>query len=625
MKKWLAILVTTLFAGVGLVEARVVDAWHYDGLADGSFIDTAVSTGTIGNVTFPKGKGDDTIQGGAIRWVHDDVLNENGAYFAGTTPSDTTITGKDDGIFQYEVDFVMADFSLTAASANSNACGRLHFVIRDAALPNSDRDLGFRLWYDSRQGITNITEEAGGSVTNVVDYEEFRLEAVYKGTGSAPLTNFTGSTMLSNLHVRAVMDLNTKEIEYFMKHGSDAEVSLGTGVIDPAWTVEELRMHKQSRNGDSWWEAGDTVFTDNLIFSVLEEPTQPPPPEFGTLSIVDSKAETLSNTPENLIFKTFADAREGDVVVVLQASNKGYDPDSTDSTGVMTFGGTASLTESSFERIAIGGAPSVTWHSTVTADGSVDVNINHTNSFAAIGAYLLRSNTGVIEFLADAQNSATDLSVTNVYLFSQTSSGLFFEATAGNTATLPLNVDTILDVTGSRQIAHGEFSDVSLLKNIWAGVPGKRFGVAGLAFAAVVGDTAESLYTEWLIDYSLGADTNLLDDADGDELDNLGEYAFGGAPDNPADRGNMPVFMMSAEGGTNYLQHVHFERIDSEDRGLAYYLTAGTDLVNTNWAPAGIEFVGSGAGPVGFNAVTNRVQTDAEVKQFLRVQVEFTP
>ena len=36
-------------------------------------------------------------------------------------------------------------------------------------------------------------------------------------------------------------------------------------------------------------------------------------------------------------------------------------------------------------------------------------------------------------------------------------------------------------------------------------------------------------------------------------------------------------------------------------------------------------YVDNDAGPDGFNAITNRVSTDTEGEQFLRLQVEFTP
>ncbi len=113
--------------------------------------------------------------------------------------------------------------------------------------------------------------------------------------------------------------------------------------------------------------------------------------------------------------------------------------------------------------------------------------------------------------------------------------------------------------------------------------------------------------------------------ANGDLLDNLGEYAFGGDPSNPADQGNTPVSAQTVEGGTNYLEYVYYELDDAATRGLASILEVGTDLVATDWTTNGVEFVGSGAGPDGFNAVTNRISTEDDDKRFLNLQIEFTP
>lgn len=138
--------------------------------------------------------------------------------------------------------------------------------------------------------------------------------------------------------------------------------------------------------------------------------------------------------------------------------------------------------------------------------------------------------------------------------------------------------------------------------------------------------TPESYYSDWVGGFSVGAESNLTDDADGDLLDNLTEYAFGGNPGNPNENGNMPVQSQMSEGGANYLVHVYYERADAADRGLASMLELGTDLVVTNWGTAGIEFVGSGASAIpGYNAVTNRISTDDAAKKFLNLRIKFTP
>ena len=123
----------------------------------------------------------------------------------------------------------------------------------------------------------------------------------------------------------------------------------------------------------------------------------------------------------------------------------------------------------------------------------------------------------------------------------------------------------------------------------------------------------------------MGSDTNYQDDADGDLLDNLSEYAFGGLPNDAGDQGNTPV-QSQLSGATNVIEYIYFERDDAATRGLDSILTVGTDLVFTNWVDGSGYEVGSGtSGVAGYNAVTNWIPTDVEDQQFIRLQIEFTP
>ena len=136
-----------------------------------------------------------------------------------------------------------------------------------------------------------------------------------------------------------------------------------------------------------------------------------------------------------------------------------------------------------------------------------------------------------------------------------------------------------------------------------------------------------SLWNDWITSYpGVGANSNLLDHGDSDDLDNLTEYAWGGNPSDAGNRGNVPVQSQVAAGGTNYLEYIYYERTDADDRGLASILEVGTDLVITNWADgSGFEYGSGASGVAGYNAVTNRVPTDMDAKQFIRLQIEFTP
>jgi hypothetical protein len=152
-------------------------------------------------------------------------------------------------------------------------------------------------------------------------------------------------------------------------------------------------------------------------------------------------------------------------------------------------------------------------------------------------------------------------------------------------------------------------------------------GLSKYVEPAVTNDTPTSLWEGWIATYpGVGANSNRLDNGDSDPFDNLTEYAWGGDPSDGNDKGYVPAQSQVSDGGTNYLQYVYFERTDAAERGLDSILSVGTDLVFTNWADGSSYEVGSGAsGIAGFNAVTNRIPTDAEVKQFIRLQIEFTP
>ena len=146
-------------------------------------------------------------------------------------------------------------------------------------------------------------------------------------------------------------------------------------------------------------------------------------------------------------------------------------------------------------------------------------------------------------------------------------------------------------------------------------------------FVETSSNTPTSLWNSWISLYpGVGANNGLLDHGDSDMLDNLTEYAWDGNPSDGSILGNVPTQSQVAAGGTNYIEYIYFERDDAGDRGLASILTVGTDLVNTKWADGSSYEIGSGASGIsGFNAVTNRIPTDTEAKQFIRLQIQFTP
>ena len=133
---------------------------------------------------------------------------------------------------------------------------------------------------------------------------------------------------------------------------------------------------------------------------------------------------------------------------------------------------------------------------------------------------------------------------------------------------------------------------------------------------------AAELYNAWLGTYpSLGSDTNLFDNPDNDELDNLSEYALGGDP-TKADGSGLPTYSSAEEGGTNYFDYVYSAHADAAERGLSYEVELDDDLVLApGWTNVGYEVI-NGEVSDGFRSVTNRVTTDGEPRQFFKLNIE---
>jgi mannan endo-1,4-beta-mannosidase len=130
-------------------------------------------------------------------------------------------------------------------------------------------------------------------------------------------------------------------------------------------------------------------------------------------------------------------------------------------------------------------------------------------------------------------------------------------------------------------------------------------------------------YAAWLAGYpGLGSQTNKTDNPDGDTLNNLYEYAFGGDP-TVADAGHESAYHLMEEGGIDYMEYIHVQRND--DAELTYYLETNTNLLfAASWTSAYYEVVGTNTsyGAEGFDAVTNRISTSTETNRFIRLRIE---
>ena len=129
-------------------------------------------------------------------------------------------------------------------------------------------------------------------------------------------------------------------------------------------------------------------------------------------------------------------------------------------------------------------------------------------------------------------------------------------------------------------------------------------------------------YTQWASQYpTMGSQTNQTDDPDIDGLNNLYEWGLGGDPTNSADIGHVPSFGIVEDGGSGWFEYIHAQRNDADDLGLGYYLALRTDLV-AGTVTSNDYVVGTGTLDSEFDAVTNRIPTDVEDEQFIKLMIE---
>lgn len=125
-------------------------------------------------------------------------------------------------------------------------------------------------------------------------------------------------------------------------------------------------------------------------------------------------------------------------------------------------------------------------------------------------------------------------------------------------------------------------------------------------------------YDDWATTKGLDAGNSAPGlDPDEDGMDNLLEYALGGDP-LVKDPEILPT--ENADGG--FLNMVYARRVDADARGLNYTVSSSLDLVFGPITNA-TEEAGTAAivGNPDFEAVTNRVPTTSEAKQFMQLKV----
>ena len=132
----------------------------------------------------------------------------------------------------------------------------------------------------------------------------------------------------------------------------------------------------------------------------------------------------------------------------------------------------------------------------------------------------------------------------------------------------------------------------------------------------------EHRYKKWLDQHpTVGSLSNRLDDADGDGVPNLAEYAFGSLPENAA---SIPGALQLARSGGE-MRCIFSKRIDATSRGLHYRLETTTNLFDsTSWATNGILEMGqSTPGNNIFESITNALPNESANQLFIRMKLEY--
>lgn len=266
------------------------------------------------------------------------------------------------------------------------------------------------------------------------------------------------------------------------------------------------------------------------------------------------------------------------------------------------------------------------WYTTVIAGGTFTVDFMPTNNYTTVGAYQIRAtDPGSLQL--DVQKKylngdASNTTSTITYDIASESAVALIEMVGTTSAGITANDGVTLDYINSppkRGMGSAAYTNLSSLATSWTTDQSTAGYIAVAGIAAYLQSTnavatPQSLYEDWL--GSETVNTNLLEDVDGDGVNNLVDYAVGGAA-------NLPV---SAADGS-YLTYVHVQWDDTEAaaRGLSYEVQATSNLVSGAWTTNDVEFVGSAADTpaAGYLTVTNRIPlTDAE--EFLRLHIEFT-
>jgi hypothetical protein len=630
MNKQILILMAAGCAAVTASAQVVVDAWHYDGIAYDTDISSGISTGNPGGVAWGD-KHWGVISNEMQRWSADYSQNKD-AFIAKSSSAYDGVTG---GSFQLEWDYVYADFANTELQVVGN--GNTQLGMRRA----SDKaDCAVQIKY-----IGDDVEIVNG-VTNLTAFlNEFRLEVKDSHTGGSfsNVATFAGNT-ISNIHIREEIDLENAGTfgshKVYYSHEGGPEVAVWTGTVWSAFINDDLRLGLSGNKGAKW-ALGDVVLLDNIVFTKLADP--PPPPK--AKGVIE---EWLFDDANGSLFTGMSNSAPDPFGLGAWSGDKDW---AFVSNGVLWAGAGASDTDNLYKNSTLSNfrPPDAPTNNIYELSWSVEeVNWTGITNNGAAARFGLRSSSNKDAFLVGISKNNDKIRL-DMRVASETTALKFF------------GTNELYDATDIRVLADYDVGTFDVLYTVEGGiektatnnVPMDPLGtndIGAVRMAIVTAtngwassdyimiddlrlelynpdkDTAIGKYNIWLSDYSVGTETNLTDNPDGDAYDNLYEYAFDGDPSVAGDLGYEPTYGSVEAGGTNYIEYIYTRRKDDAVRGLGYSLELNANLVIGTWTNDASKYTVVGAVDVvggQWREITNHVET-ADDQLFIRTAVEFT-
>jgi hypothetical protein len=518
--------------------------------------------------------------------------------------------GATTGKYELAWDFVSIDFANTAAVASNANVG---INIRDTVAAGSPTRIGFRIQYNGAA-------------------DELRLQLADDNGASQTMKAFPGSS-LSNLSVRVEMDCDkagaSGSVQMFYTLDGGVEVALTqAGVLAAGSVLSEYRLVVQTINGGTGWQLGDDVFTDNLKYSAIPALTKPP--NFGS-PIVDYQ---MNDTAGTLLAGLAQSGSDGGHVA-------GTDPFiATDGAGNLVW---SVVTSTAYRNHAMDTTFTSGLHRVEFLLGDWDMTTSTDGSGVRIGLYDETGTNGVF-FGIDVNTNNAGIRMRSAVTSGGSGQVIIpgYDTGTGVVLRIDANMDADAYVASWRYTTDTDFSTVGsgslgglanlqIIKFITLGTGWGAGDFVMMDYVTYTTTSDEqpwnpaSRYAQWLSAYpGLGASTNQTDDFDGDLFNNVYEYGLGGDP-TVAYSVNIPEFGDTmVDGGTNYILYVYAKLKDnsSANRGLSYYLQTTDNLVYTPWTNAFYEVVGTGSLDADFNAVTNRVSTDAANARFIKLKID---